>query len=141
MIETRKIDHHAYIRITHHSLHITPARWWIVATKDHNIRKRFQCGIISLRIDNAKAIFIQDELLADESGNPRLLRARITGDKDIVTADHSFDWFVFSGMPEQYVPRVHTFRGQLSLPGDATAVVSNRFRPRALQNVVRDFLQ
>ena len=84
---------------------------------------------------------MKDELLADESGNPRLAKSADHPRQGRCARGSQFRLVRAFRYAEQYTPGAYTLRGQIPLPGDPADVVSNRFRRRAHQNLVRDFPQ
>mgnify|MGYP003335827617 CR=1 FL=1 len=53
------------------------------AAEHRHAGKRFERGVVPLGVDHAHAVAVQDQLLAEQAGNPRLARSRVAADEDV----------------------------------------------------------
>ncbi len=76
----------------------------VFAAEHGDAGQRFQRAIIALGIDHAHAVSMEDQLLAEEPGHPRLSRLDVTGDEHVASAHRQRKFATIVGIPEQQSP-------------------------------------
>src|ERR1051326_6699799 len=118
MRHSRQVDHYADVWIPERASHIAKSRQRLFTTKKHYPRKSLQGRVITFRIDDAQAIALQDELLAKQTGNPRLARTRIASDQNDATVNRHFEWTPFRCLSQKYATTIHAIGWKASALDD-----------------------
>jgi hypothetical protein len=63
--------------------HIGQLRWLLGGPQHHDSGQRLEPAVIPFGIDNAKAVVLQNHLLAKKTSDPGLARLRFPDDQDI----------------------------------------------------------
>ena len=87
-------------------------RGGFLVAKDHDAGERFQGRVVALGIDDAEAISLKEEMLGEESGDPRFAGTRVSRDEDIPAVNRRLDR-AGGGLAEQHAPIIRAMRREL----------------------------
>jgi hypothetical protein len=96
----REIDDRADVRMPQRPRQLASVRRRIVAGERDDARQRLERSIVAFGIDDADAIALQNELFAQQPGEPRLAGARLAGDENRSSANRQADGFAVLLAPE-----------------------------------------
>ena len=83
----RQVDNQAAIRITQRADQLLRRGQRCVEPDDVDSRQRFQGTVVTLRIEHAHRVTLEDQLFAQQTGDPGLPRLGVTRDEDVTATD------------------------------------------------------
>ena len=102
--QVRQVDDDAAIRIAKGAQQLTRRRRRILAAEHRDTGQRLERPVVAFRIDDAHAVAVQDQLLAEQTGHPGLARLRVAGDQHVATANRQGELASIFGVAEQQSP-------------------------------------
>ena len=110
-----QVDDDAGVRIAQRLGQLAHARRRIAAAQHHDARQRFERQIVTLRINDAQAIALQDQLLAVQARQPRLTGSGLSRNDHGPTANRNLDRTPVMLVAEEQPAAAHLTRRQAKL--------------------------
>lgn len=117
MSHPREIQHDVHVRVAERDAQFARRGAIGAAAQHHDAGQGFEAGVVAFRIHDARAVPLENQLLAEQPGDPRLARLGIADNQDVATANGQRDRLPRSVLAKRDVPAAHAVRGNSRLLG------------------------
>ena len=128
VFQARQVDDHAAVRISQRVEQRARRGRRIFSAEHADARQRVERPIVAFRIDDAQAVSVKDQPLAEQACQPRLAGVRLAHDQDVPPADRQRELAAVFGVPDEQASSGPDRDRQPPAGRDSSDEVSNRDR-------------